>query len=93
MKKITKAFLSLIILSLAFVGILVARAEESEYKDYYQSKSQTVNGDFEAFEVGTALSEDQLEGAWGTVTSYDNAAVISEVDGSHVLDLPGGAKK
>ena len=93
MKKITKAFLSLIILSLAFVGILVARAEESEYKDYYQSKSQTVNGDFEAFEVGTVLSEDQLEGAWGTVTSYDNAAVISEVDGSHVLDLPGGAKK
>lgn len=93
MKKLTKAFLSLFLLSLIFMGVLVAHAEESPYKDYYQSKTQTVNGDFEAFEVGTALSEDQLEGAWGTVTSYDNAAVISEVDGSHVLDLPGGAKK
>ena len=92
MKKIFKAFLSLIVLSSLLLGAALVKAEESEYKDYYESKSQTVNGDFEAFEVGTTLSETQLEGAWGTV-GFDNPAVISEVDGSHVLDVRGGAKK
>lgn len=57
---------------------------ESSYDpntNYYESESLTVNGDFEAFEVGTVMSETQLEGAWGSV-SLDNVARISEVDGS-----------
>ena len=94
--KRNKIFLAIILsllLMLSFSFISTVKAAESEYKDYHQSKSQTVNGDFEAFEIGTKLSENQLEGAWGTVTSYDNAAQISLVDGSHVLDLPGGSKK
>lgn len=92
MKNITKVFLSLfVIVALSLTAALV-KAEESEFKDYYQSKSQTVNGDFEAFAVGTTFSETQLEGAWGSV-SFDNPATISEVDGSHVLDIAGGAKK
>lgn len=92
MKKIIKAFLSLLVITSFALSFALVKAEESEYKDYYQSKSQTVNGDFEAFEVGTTLSETQLEGAWGTV-GFDNPAVISEVDGSHVLDVRGGAKR
>lgn len=92
MKNIAKVFLSFfVIVSLALTAALV-KAEESEFKDYYQSKSKTVNGDFEAFEIGTTLSETQLEGAWGTV-SFDNPSIISEVDGSHVLDVRGGSKK
>ena len=94
--KRNKIFLAIILsllLMLSFSFVSTVKAAESEYKDYHQSKSQTVNGDFEAFEIGTKLSENQLEGAWGTVTSYDNAAQISLVDGSHVLDLPGGSKK
>ncbi len=92
MKKIIKAFLSLLVITSFALSFALVKAEESEYKDYYQSKSQTVNGDFEAFEVGTTLSETQLEGAWGTV-GFDNPAIISEVDGTHVLDVRGGAKK
>ena len=92
MKKLLKAFLTLLVILSLFIAVPLVKAEESEYKDYYQSKSQTVNGDFEAFEVGTQLSETQLEGAWGTV-SFDNPAQISEVDGSHVLDVRGGSKK
>ena len=52
----------------------------------------TVNGDFEAFEVGTVFSEVQLEGAWGSV-SLDNPATIQNVNGSHVIDLTAGEKK
>ena len=58
---------------------------------YYQSSSQTVNGDFEAFEVGTVFSEVQLEGAWGSV-NLDNPASIQTVDGSKVLELTAGSK-
>lgn len=47
-------------------------------KDYYESANLVVNGDFEAFEVGTVFSESQLEGAWGSVSSYDNPARIVE---------------
>lgn len=49
---------------------------------YYESESLTVNGDFEAFDVGTRFSDAQLEGAWGSVAAYDNPARICEVDGS-----------
>ena len=58
---------------------------------YYQSKSQTVNGDFEAFDAGTVFSEVQLEGAWGSV-NLDNPATIQTVDGSKVLTLTAGSK-
>lgn len=51
-------------------------------KTYYQSESLTVNGDFEAFDVGTRFTEEQLEGAWGSLVSYDNGARIMEVGGS-----------
>ena len=61
-------------------------------KTYYQSKSMTVNGDFEAFEVGTVLSREQLEGAWGSLENYDNPAVIAEDNGSKVLKLGYGEK-
>ena len=49
---------------------------------YYESDSLTVNGDFEAFEVGTRFSDTQLEGAWGSLANFDNPARIVEVDGS-----------
>ena len=62
-------------------------------KTYYQSKTMTVNGDFEAFNVGTVLSEEQLEGAWGSLASYDNPAVIAEDNGSKVLKIGHGAKQ
>ena len=55
-------------------------------KTYYQSKTTTVNGDFEKFEVGTTFSEAQLEGAWGSV-SLDMPGKIVTVDGSKVVDL------
>ena len=45
-------------------------------KTYYESENYVVNGDFEKFDVGTKFSEDQLEGAWGSVTSYDNGGRI-----------------
>ncbi len=45
-------------------------------KTYYESKNYVVNGDFEKFDVGTKFSEEQLEGAWGSVTSYDNGGRI-----------------
>lgn len=60
-------------------------------KTYYQSESMTVNGDFEAFAVGTVFSEEQLEGAWGSV-NLDNPATIQDVNGSHVIDLTAGTK-
>lgn len=50
---------------------------------YYESETLTVNGDFEAFEVGTRFSDSQLEGAWGSVAAYDNPARICEIDGTH----------
>ena len=62
-----------------------------EDKTYYQSESMTVNGDFEKFEVGTVFSEEQQEGAWGSV-SLDNPATIQDVNGSHVIDLTAGSK-
>ncbi len=60
-------------------------------KTYYQSESMTVNGDFEAFAVDTVFSEEQLEGAWGSV-NLDNPATIQDVNGSHVIDLTAGTK-
>ena len=48
-------------------------------KEYYESETLTVNGDFEAFEVGTKLSENQLEGAWGSV-SLDTPGTIVETN-------------
>ena len=57
---------------------------------YYQSESITINGDFEAFEVGTVFSEVQLEGAWGSV-KLDNPATIQNVDGSKVIDITAGS--
>jgi hypothetical protein len=71
-------------------GIVVRAAYTSSYdpsKTYYESKNYVVNGDFEKFEVGTKFSEDQLEGAWGSVTSYDNGARIAEDGGSKVAQI------
>lgn len=48
-------------------------------KEYYESETLTVNGDFEAFGVGTKLSENQLEGAWGSV-SLDTPGTIVETN-------------
>lgn len=48
-------------------------------KEYYESETLTINGDFEAFEVGTKLSENQLEGAWGSV-GLDTPGTIVETD-------------
>ncbi len=45
-------------------------------KTYYESKNYIVNGDFEKFDEGTKFSEDQLEGAWGSVSGYDNPGRI-----------------
>ena len=60
-------------------------------KTYYQSSSMTVNGDMEAFAVGTVFSEDQLEGAWGSV-SLDNPATIVEENGNKAFKLGKGEK-
>ena len=60
-------------------------------KTYYQSPSMTVNGDFEAFAVGTVFTEEQLEGAWGSV-SLDNPATIVEENGSKAFKLGKGEK-
>ncbi len=53
----------------------------TSFDEYYQSKTTTVNGDFETFEEGTKFSEVQLEGAWGSV-SLDAPAEIVSKDGS-----------
>ena len=58
----------------------------TSYADWYESKSTTVNGDFEKFEVGTIFSEVQQEGAWGSV-SLDAPGHIEEKDGSKVLQI------
>ena len=66
-------------------SLMVRQAVESSYdpnKTYYELENLTVNGDFEAFEVGTRFSESQQEGAWGSLASYDNPARIMEVGGS-----------
>ena len=60
-------------------------------KTYYQSPSMTVNGDFEAFAVGTVFAEEQLDGAWGSV-SLDNPATIVEENGSKAFKLGKGEK-
>lgn len=54
---------------------------------YYAGDNMVVNGDFEAFEVGTKFSEEQLEGAWGSVTSYDNGGRILSDGGSNVAAI------
>jgi hypothetical protein len=59
---------------------------------YYEINQYFQNGDFEAFASGTVFSEEQLEGAWGSI-SLDGPAVISEVDGSKVMDLTKTAGK
>ena len=50
------------------------------FDGWYQSKTTTVNGDFEAFEENTVFSEVQLEGAWGSV-NLDAPAHIETMDG------------
>lgn len=49
--------------------------------EYFESENQVVNGDFEAFDVGTTLSETQLEGAWGSV-ALDTPGQIVDVNGN-----------
>ena len=53
---------------------------------YYEVNQYLVNGDFEAFAVDTQFSEEQLEGAWGSI-SLDGPATIKDVDSSHVMSL------
>lgn len=55
-------------------------------KEYYEGKNQVVNGDFEAFDVGTVLSETQLEGAWGSV-SLDTPGQIVDDNGNKVARI------
>lgn len=77
-------------ITIVFIGSIHANAQTENPFDpnvtYYQSSSLTVNGDFEAFEVGTTLSESQLEGSWGTV-NLDGPAKIVDVDGSKRLAM------
>ena len=48
---------------------------------YYESKNYIVNGDFEKFNEGLKFTEDQAEGARGSVVSYDNGArIVKESD-------------
>ena len=70
---------------IVITNIYLAPIYESTYDPsatYYESESLTVNGDFEAFEVGTVFSDTQLDGAWGSVAGWDNPARILDVDGS-----------
>lgn len=55
-------------------------------KTYYESKNYVVNGDFEAFDEGTTFSENQLEGAWGSV-SLDNPGHIVNDNGNKVAAI------
>ena len=55
-------------------------------KEYYEGKNQVVNGDFEAFDAGTVLSETQLEGAWGSV-SLDTPGQIVDDNGNKVARI------
>lgn len=67
------------------------RAEyESPYDpsyDYYEGENLTVNGDFEAFDVGTVFSETQLEGAWGSVSLDNPARIVLDENGSKVARI------
>ena len=49
-------------------------------KTYYESKNYVVNGDFEAFDEGTKFSENQLEGAWGSVSLDNPGRIIKDGD-------------
>lgn len=55
-------------------------------KTYYESKNYVVNGDFEAFNEGTTFSENQLEGAWGSI-SLDNPGHIVSDNGNKVAAI------
>lgn len=55
-------------------------------KEYYEGPNQVVNGDFEAFDAGTVLSETQLEGAWGSV-SLDTPGQIVDDNGNKVARI------
>ncbi|MBI9008523.1 MAG: Ig-like domain-containing protein [Tenericutes bacterium] len=59
---------------------------------YYEVSQLLVNGDFEAFDAGQVFSEEQLEGAWGSI-SLDGPAMISSVNDSKVMDLGKTAGK
>lgn len=54
---------------------------------YYEGENMVVNGDFEAFETGTKLSQNQLEGAWGSLDNYDNPGEIVEEGGSKAVRI------
>lgn len=49
-------------------------------KTYYESKNYVVNGDFEAFDEGTIFSENQLEGAWGSVSLDNPGHIVKDGD-------------
>ena len=49
---------------------------------YYEGNNLIVNGDFEKFEEGLRFTEEQAEGAWGSVVSYDNGGRIVTESGS-----------
>jgi hypothetical protein len=59
---------------------------------YYEVSQFLQNGDFEAFDAGQVFSEEQLEGAWGSI-SLDGPAVVSSVDDNKVMDLSKTAGK
>lgn len=55
-------------------------------KTYYEGENQVVNGDFEAFDAGTVMSETQLEGAWGSV-ALDTPGQIVDDNGNKVARI------
>ena len=77
--------------SLKITELCLKTIAESAYDpefDYYEDKNLVVNGDFEAFEAGTKLSQTQLEGAWGSVDNYDNPGRIVQLeDGNKVAAI------
>lgn len=53
---------------------------------YFDTGQLLINGDFEAFANDTIFSEEQLEGAWGSV-ALDGPAKIETVDASKVMTI------
>lgn len=49
-------------------------------KTYYESKNYVVNGDFTKFDDGTTFSEEQLEGAWGSVSLDNPGHIVKDGD-------------
>lgn len=60
--------------------------------EYFTGANKIVNGNFEAFPVDTIFTEQQLEGAWGSI-ALDGPGKIVSLDGSKVLAIGKTAGK